>query len=213
MKKVLAFFLLFSLPLVVVPCLDFGSLRFDAGILFIGNAESDSAPSPVVNTIGFTVPLNQPGRIRFQAGVQLFYTLYQMVDGKPLPVEIEVPGETWVSVLGAIFEPKVGVGTTVAETIDISVFVSPTVIMRFPLFTSVGSENDGDLLFQYFLNEVRYFYPGAELSVAWKISPFWSVSVSAKVFYPIYHEWIESARPFWDELFVTGSLGFMFRLW
>ena len=53
-------------------------LRVDAGLLFIGNADPDSAPSPLVQTIGISVPVQEGQAWVLYTGIQVFGVTIQL---------------------------------------------------------------------------------------------------------------------------------------
>ena len=193
-----------------------GIVGIHAGVIFIGNADTDSAPSPTTQMAGITVPIyDSLTKVQVKAGV--FSTLHQVVGGVPLPVEIEVPGQTWVQTLDTYLNLRIGVSIPLSETFKAGIFAGPTLIIRFPIATSAGSEDDGSVTFQYFLDNGRFFYPDVGIYADLDISELWTVSLSLSGLYPIYRLWDstvdESSWPFWHELIITGTITFLIRLW
>ena len=52
--------LLFFIPLTLIPGLDW--MAVDSGLLYLINTEEDSAPSPLLTTVGMSLPFTGAGK-------------------------------------------------------------------------------------------------------------------------------------------------------
>lgn len=204
-------------PLISLEAQSVGTLGLQAGVVFVGNAHEDSAPSPVTQIIGISVPAYDAGLLNISAAIGVFSTLHQLDGGIPRPVEIEVPGQSWVQILDAFFDLQIGMAFSPIESLKLGVFLGPGVLFRFPVATSEGAEADGEEMMRFFLSDWRFLYPEAGAFVHFPLSEIWSAAVSLKGMYPAYRllgaatDSYESE--FWHDLIVSASVTLLFRLW
>ena len=192
---------------------DENALSVEAGLLFVGNAEPDSAPSPVVQTLGLSFAVYEGALALVTTGVHVFGTLNQLVEAVPLPVELEVPGQTWIWVLNGAIELLAGFKLTLGDLAQVGFLVGPSVLLRYPLFASEDAEDDKNAASRYYYDVGRFFYPEAGLFLRWKMSEGLAVSISMRGYFPAYHLWHRSDLPLWHEMLVAARIGFHVRLW
>ena len=192
---------------------DGNAMSVEAGLLFVGNAEPDSAPSPVVQALGLSVTVYEGTFALVTTGVHVFGTLNQLVEAVPLPVELEVPGQTWIWVLNGVIELLGGFKVTLGDLAQVGLLVGPSVLLRYPLLASEGAEDDKNAAIRYYYDVGRFFYPAAGLFLRWEMSEGLAVSVSMRGYLPAYHFWHESGLPLWHEMLVAARIGFHVRLW
>ena len=114
-KKLAVSICLLVLLVGSVGATDGNAMSVEAGLLFVGNAEPDSAPSPVVQALGLSVTVYEGTFALVTTGVHVFGTLNQLVEAVPLPVELEVPGQTWIWVLNGVIELLGGFKVTLGD--------------------------------------------------------------------------------------------------
>ena len=101
--------LLCTLLLAIPPLLSQGLswLGVDAGPMLLLNAEPDSGPSPLLYTLGLSMPIRQTdGGFYWEARYGFFHTRYLYADGKASPAEKEAAGSLWT--LGLDLESSLG---------------------------------------------------------------------------------------------------------
>src|SRR5512133_552825 len=60
-------------------------------VVYLGNTQADSGPSPILQSLGVEAPITQGKWYFLEGGVRLFGLRYQYVasQGRPVPTEIE----------------------------------------------------------------------------------------------------------------------------
>ena len=188
------------------------------GVLWIGNGAGTvdapvGAPSPLLTTYSVTVPLRVSRFFLFVPGIDVFGTRYGFEPGstKAVPVEIEYASGVWE--LGLVISPAVAFDLPLRGGSHLGVFAGTSFVLRAPIV--VWPETATDLrgqVAQYHYGAGRFFYPEAGLYFQWLAFDNLSVALRGKVLFPLFHAWDGESVPFYDQLMVSGAVGFRFLL-
>ncbi len=194
--------------LISFPLAAFSTMEADFGLLWMGNTEVESAPSPLITTVGASVPFPLPGRFGFAADLTLFGQPYLLTDeGRAVPAEIEYRE---VLVLGMALNPYFTFDLFTSEKISLAVLASPSFIFRIPTIAwDSGGENRGDMA-SYLFGSGRYIFPALGVSGVWGWFPRLPITFKLVSFFPLFHLWDGEGLPFRDQLMIQVSFGFLF---
>ncbi len=189
----------------------------DAGILYLGNSDTDSAPSPILRTIGTTVPFFYQSlldELTFVIkGQILFWSGYYYFNGsRALPQEVEAPGEKWNWVLATTIDPRFAFEYSFNHSITAGLDIGLAFLLRFPIISSESSSENSSQILQYFFSNGRFFYPENNLYIIWNVFDNLALSFSLKFMYPIFHLWDTENLPFYDQFILSALIGFMIKI-
>ncbi len=207
MKRILFILVILS---VAIPLSAFNTMEARFGLLWMGNAEEESAPSPLITTAGAAIPFALPGKFGFQADVDLFGQPYLLSEGgRAVPAEIEYRE---VLVLGMMLNPAFTFDLLSQEKISLAAVASPSFILRIPTIAwDEGGDNRGDIA-GYLFGSGRFFFPAVGISGIWNHFPRIPLTFRLMTFFPIFHLWDGEGLPLYDQLMVQLSFGFLFNV-
>jgi hypothetical protein len=208
MRNVVALSALLALMLV---CTAAGAwpgdaLEVDGAMIWIGNADPDSAPSPLLPALGLNFPLVARRRWGFDTGFLLTGLYYEYADGRAIPAELEQRGYAVVAILGdarySYFVPigKVRLGFSAGLLLFLR--------LPIPLFADASADFGQSLV--YLL--ARAAYPETALSVRFPLAPAFDMEIGARAGWPWFHLWDGEPYAFWDQLLVSAVLGLIYKL-
>jgi hypothetical protein len=181
-------------------------VEVDGAILWIGNADPDSAPSPLLPALGLNFPLVARRRWGFDTGFLLTGLYYEYADGRAIPAELEQRGYAVVAILGdarySYFVPigKVRLGFSAGLLLFLR--------LPIPLFADASADFGQSLV--YLL--ARAAYPETALSVRFPLAPAFDMEIGARAGWPWFHLWDGEPYAFWDQLLVSAVLGLIYKL-
>jgi len=179
MRKIAGLIVLLLLCTASAAALDIDSAIGRFGVNILANTVPNSAPSPVLNTLGGAISISFADDfwLFFEPGLDLFWTNYGNYDGRAVPVEYEAGDGNNVFVLGFL------VDLPLLATVRFGELLQPELKKRFALSLSLGpafvlrAGFKGDTtaavadkmlvnqaaVIKYFWTEGRWFYPSAGL--------------------------------------------------
>ncbi len=185
-------------------------MSIEGGVLFIGNSEVRSAPSPIIPTIGVSVPLFFEGSdFYLSPRFLLSWTDYLMSDTRPAPAEVE-NGEHFV--LLAAFDIPFGYRLQVSEKLEIGFLAGISVLVRIPVAYAESYASETGNYVSYFYGSLRFVYPDTEICMKWNATQDIAITLSVRALWPLFHLWDGEMLPFTDQLHVAGLAGLSFRL-
>ncbi len=187
-------------------------IEIDTGLLYLGNSETDSAPSPILRTVGLTVPLLKMNLFTIRTGIDFWGNYYAYNGTRALPQEIEAPGDRWNWVLSTLIDTRFGMEYAFNSTILAGADIGLAFLLRFPIVSSDVAKNDRLALMQYLFGKGRFFYPSNDIYLTWNVYEKFSLSFNLKILYPLFHLWDGESLPFYDQLIVSGLIGFVIKL-
>jgi hypothetical protein len=205
--------MLFFIPLLAVPCLDW--IEVDAGLMVLINTYEDSAPSPFLNTLGVSIPIplvSSDGPLYWDTSLLLFSLHYQYSEGENgglfLPAEIEKADTLWT--LGIILDTRFGYAFSLSERVRLGGAAGLAAVFRLPIVAiEEGGEHQGEA-WSYFL--ARSVYPELELACRWDILKRLGLVFSVRGLFPIFHLWDGEGAPFFDQFIIMANIGFRIYL-
>ncbi len=206
--------LLLFVPLIALPGLDW--IEVDAGLMFLINTHEDSAPSPLLNHLGVSIPISvvsSESPLYWDASFLFFFPLYYQyneTDDAPQfsPAEIERADTLWT--LGIILETRFGYMFTLSERVRLGGAVGLAAVFRLPIIAiEQGGEHQGEA-WSYFL--LRSVYPQLEIACTWDVHDRLGLVFSVRGLFPIFHLWDGESLPFFDQFIIMANLGFRIYL-
>lgn len=185
------------------------------GVAIIDN-EEDSAPSPVLNTLGGGVSLSfrEDFFITLEPGLDLMWTNYEWYDDRrAAPTPSETGGGNNVFVLGLLLDVPVVFSFPIADRFSGAFSVGPAFLFRisFAGDDTAGYEDEMaanlSRVAAYFWQGARWLYPSAALRLNVWLQEGFTFALGARGFLPVFNLWTKDA-PFWDAaiLHVTLSM-------
>jgi hypothetical protein len=209
MKKAAALAALLALMLVgtAADAWPWDTLEIDGAMIWIGNADPDSAPSPLLPALGLNLPLRVQRLWGFDVGFLVTGTYYQYAGGRAIPAEIEHRGYLVPIVLG---DARLSLFVPIGQKVRLGFSAGALVLLRvpIPLFPDASADFGQALL--YLL--ARSVYPETALSVRFPILPAFDLEIGARAAWPWFHLIDGEPYAFWDQLLVSGVLGFIYKL-
>jgi hypothetical protein len=183
------------------------TLELDGAMLWIGNADPDSAPSPLLPALGMNFPLASRRLWALDTGFLVSGAYYEYTGGRAIPAELEQRDFGVPLILG---DARLGLYVPLGKRVRLGLAAGLLLFLRvpIPLFRD-ASASFGSAL-GYLL--ARAFYPETELSVRFPILPAFDLDVKVRAGWPWFHLWDGEPYAFWDQLLVTGMLGVVYKL-
>ena len=186
------------------------NVDINGGIIWIGNAEPEGAPSPLLNTLTVSLPIRFSNYFSFSPEFGFFGTQYGFSDGslKVVPLEREAPDAAWI--LSVLVEPFFTFDLNLSETISIGLLAAPVFLLRVPTVSwGEGTAQLGEIT-AYLYESGRFFYTAAGLSFSWAAHENVSLIARVKSYLPVFHIWDNETYPFHDLMMISGTIGFRF---
>jgi len=185
--------------------IDINGLELESSVFSIVNAVGDSAPDPLVNTIGVSVPFRFMGRYLFRPEIQMFFVSYSYQGGRAVPEDSMFDN---VVVLSLMLNPTFGYEFPLNPTLAWTVEGGLGFLLRSPVFLNGATAGDMALPVTSWLLAGRLFYPNVGTGITWQFSPLFAITLRAQLFYPIFDLW--NNLPWYDELTYGAGLGVRF---
>lgn len=187
-------------------------ISIDTGLIYIGNSDTDSAPSPILRTLGFHIPVFRKNLFVISTGMLFWGNYYAYNGARALPQEMEAPGDLWNWTLASMIDSKFGIEYPFNDTLTAGSDLGLSFLLRFPIVSSKNAGADSISVLKYFFSAGRFFYPETSIYLIWKLSKGWAVSFTATSYYPVFHLWDGGNLPFYDQLLLTGLLSFIIKI-
>jgi hypothetical protein len=184
---------------------DINGLEIESSIFTIVNSVGDSAPDPIVNTVGLSVPFRFMGHFLFRPEAQLFFLSYAYQDGRAVPEDSMFDN---VVVMSIMLNPTFGYEFPINPTLSWSAEGGLGFLLRFPVFLNGTTAGDMALPVTGWLLAGRLFYPDVGSGITWQFSPLFALTLRAQLFFPIFNLWND--LPWYDELTYGAGLGVRF---
>ncbi|MBU0936753.1 MAG: hypothetical protein KKI09_01520 [Spirochaetes bacterium] len=179
MKKLGVFGLICLFYSFSLAALDLDSAVGRFGVAILNNTVPDSAPSPVLNTLGGSIAISfsEGFWLQLEPGLDLLWTNYGNYDGRAVPVEYEAGDGNNVFVLGFLLDlPLVAAfrfGPVLVPELEkrflLSFSLGPAFLLRAGFKGDTTAEVADKMLVnqaavnRYFWEQGRWFYPAAAL--------------------------------------------------
>ena len=209
MKKSRGIIIVLLLVMPLTAALGLSWLEIDVGLLYLLNGDQDSGPSPLLTTLGASIPINRVSRpLVWNTGLHLFGVHYQYASDRATPAELEFADSLWT--LGIMVDSTFGYRFAPGEKIGFGGAAGLAGVFRIPLFpVGGGAEFWGDT-FKYFLS--RFLYTEVMFFLDWAVREKLTLDFSLRILYPVFNLWGGGSLPFYDQLIIKGLIGFRIPL-
>ncbi len=179
------------------------------GILWIGNSDSEGAPSPVLFTAGVGFPVSINKIVYFVPEIDFYGTNYQVTSGgRTVPTEMETANALWV--LGILIDLPFVFKFSFNDNFSGGLSASTMLSFHIP-FGGEGNSSRGDMN-SYFYGKGRFFYLGSGFFLEYKILNILGLHFRSRLFFPFFHIWDGEKLPFYDQMMFSTTVGLRFML-
>lgn len=191
-------------------------LDLSGGLLWLGNAETEGGPSPLLGIWGVGLPLQFTPLFSIEPELSMFGTQYQLTsDGsKAVPTEIEYAHSLWALIL--MLDIPFRFTFHINDTITLGAAAHTAFVFRIPTIgwgdasARTGDPEHRAAIAGYWYQNARFFYPGTGLFFNWKMFDSLGFYVRLLSLFPLFHAWDGEAAPFWDQMCISGRVGVRF---
>lgn len=174
-------------------------------ILEDNGLEGDVAP--ILPSPGFAVALPILSFMRFEPGLDLYFTYYGYSDslGRAVPVAEENRSS---SVFGFMLNLPFDFSFRIAKVVGFHASVGMTADLRLCLLAdeSADAKAEHEQIVQYFWGGARWIYPSASFGFDFPFTDKYYLGVDLRAWYPMYHLWTGEDLPFVENLRVALGL-------
>jgi hypothetical protein len=208
MKKAAALGALLALMLVCTAAgaWPWETLEVEGAMIWIGNVEG--APSPLLPALGLNLPLKVRRHTGFDASFLVTGTRYGYVGGRAIPVEIEYASQ--FGVLAVMGDARFSYFVPIGRKVRLAFGAGLLLFLRIPVPLDPAASEDFGPSLVYLL--ARTVYPETVFSVRFPIMPAFDLEIGARAGWPWFHFLDGEPYAFWDQLLVSGVLGFIYKL-
>ena len=207
-RVIIASLLLFGIPAFAF-ALKISELDINAGLLFIGSSPP-GAPSPLVQTLGISMPIKSDGPFFLEPSIEFFGSYYEVdpITGRTVPAPYE-SGTSFLTI-GSLITLQSGLLYTLSKDIEMGGALGVDFLIRFPFeFQNPSSAtNIGDGV-TYFYSQGRFIYPETRFITRWHVVEGVTLAFTLRGMYPLFHLWDGESLPFYDQLLVGLDIGFV----
>jgi hypothetical protein len=191
-------------------------LDISGGVMWLGNAETEGGPSPLLGVWGVGLPLKFTPLFSIDPALSMFGTQYQLTtDGsKAVPTEIEYASSLWA--LALMLDVPFRFTFHVSDTISLGAGPHLAFLFRIPTIgwgdasARTGDPDHRAAIVAYWYENARFLYPGAGLFFNWKMFENIGFYVRLLSLFPLFHAWDGENARFWDQLHISGRVGVRF---
>jgi hypothetical protein len=209
-KVIVAALLLTGIPALTF-ALSVSELDANVGLLFIGSAPPSGygAPSPLVQTIGVSLPLRSKGPFFLEPSVEFFDTYYEWTGTRAVPTR-EESGIGFFTI-GTLLSLQSGLLYSVSKSIDLGGALGVDFLIRFP-FEFQNTDTDTSDSLMYFYTQGRFIYPETRFITRWHVTDGVTLAFTLRALYPLFHLWDGEGLPFYDQFMTALDIGFVIGL-
>jgi hypothetical protein len=172
--------------------------------LWLGNSDTDSAPSPILSVWGASVKFSlPPENLYFAPEIGFTSVEYFYRDGAALPAEIEYADA--VKTIDIILSAPVLRRFMPAPDFIIHAGTGPAFSFKLPIQT-YGEGSAGDVG-GYFVGKARFIHWEASADFEWGFFDYLAFFVRARLIVPLYRIWDGESKPVYDGLMAGGGVG------
>jgi hypothetical protein len=183
------------------------TVEVDGAILWIGNADPDSAPSPLLPALGLNFPLMVKRRSGFDLGFLVTGLYYEYAGARAIPAELE---QRDFGVLGLLGDARYSYYLPIGPKVRLGFSAGLLVFLRVPV--PLGSDASADFGPSLVYLLARAAYPQTALSVRFPLLPSFDLDFELRAGWPWFHLWDGEPYPFWDQLIASAVLGVVYKL-
>lgn len=194
----------------------FPGIDLSGGMFWIGNAETEGGPSPLLGIWGVGLPITFTPLFSIGPELSMCGTQYQLMsDGeKAVPTEIEYADSLWALFL--LLDVPFRFTFHITDAISLGPSAHTTFIFRIPITgwgeasARTGDPEHRSAISRYFYENARFLYPGTGFFFNWKLSGVLGFHARLLALFPLFHAWDGESAKFWDQLCISGRVGIRF---
>lgn len=184
-------------------------LQFDAGMLYIGNSEPDSAPSPLLPVLGMSFPLLDHPFLLWESSFLIYATDYQYSNDRATPVEVE-HRDFWVP--GLLVDTRFGLDLDITKAFALGIDLGLVLLFRLPVPLFDDITDDWSPITIYFYDQARFLYPETEIFARFAVLKNLQLKVALRAYWPAFNLWTGENLPLADQFMLGMLLGFVYQL-
>lgn len=196
--------------------LDLPGFDLFGGIQWMGNAEEEGGPSPLMGVWGVGLPLEFSRLISLEPELSMFGTQYQLTSGgvKSVPTEIEYAHSLWF--LSLMLDVPLRFTFRINEALALGAGPHLAFLFRIPTIgwgdasARTGDRDHRAAIVAYLYSNVKFLYPGTDLFLSWQFAEKLGFFFRIVSYFPLFHAWDGEAAPFWDQFFLSFRVGVRF---
>ncbi len=210
---VIVFILLAS---AAVSAIQLPGIDLSGGLIWIGNAEEEGGPSPLLGIWGVGLPLQFSPLFSIEPELSMFGTQYQLMsDGiKAVPTEIEYADSLWTLILS--LDVPFRFTFYLNEALSLGPAAHAVFVFRIPMkgwgeaSAQTGDPEHRKAISTYFYSNASFLYPGVGFFFNWKIFESLGFHFRLLSLFPLFHLWDGENAPFWDQMGISARVGVRF---
>lgn len=210
MKRI-CFLYLFLLTAFSSFSLELETINAGSNFYLIFNQTTDNAPYVFNTGLEGGITLGFSDLFAFEPTLG-FYDIYYGLSSsdRPLPVD---QAERRLTVVTLVIDPIFALRFNLFDKARLSLFASPSFFITFPLKTwwDDGNNQTG-YVFSYLYSSLRFFQPMAGVAFSYGITESMLLEIRGKVYIPVFHIWDMEELQFQDQMKVSITLNFKFKL-
>jgi hypothetical protein len=183
------------------------TLEVDGGLVWIGNADPDSAPSPLLPALGLNFPLVVERRWGLDLGFLLTGLYYEYAGGRAIPAELEQRDFGVLAVLGDV---RWSYFVPIGAKVRLGFSAGALVFLRVPVPLGPDASADFGQALVYLL--ARSLYPETGLAVRFPLLPSFDLDFELRAAWPWFHLLDGEPYAFWDQMVASAVLGIVYKL-
>lgn len=192
---------------------DLPGLDLSGGLIWLGNAEFEGGPSPLLGVWGVGLPLRFSPLFSIDPELSMFGTQYQLTtDGsKAVPTEIEYAHSVWALIL--MLDVPFRFTFTVSEAISLGADAHLAFLFKIPTIgwgdasARTGDEAYRSAIVSYWYQNARFLYPGAGMFFRWRMFDNLAFHLRLLSLFPLFHAWDGENAAFWDQMYISARVG------
>ena len=183
------------------------TIEVDGAMIWIGNADPDSAPSPLLPALGLNFPLIAERRRGLDIGFLLTGLYYEYAGGRAIPAELEQRDYGVLAILG---DARYSLFVPIGQRVRLGFSAGLLLFLRLPVPLGADASADFGPSLVYLL--ARTAYPETGLSVRFPLLPAFDLDFKVRAGWPWFHLLDGEPYPFWDQLVLSAVLGVVYKL-
>lgn len=189
---------------------DVSGIEVGSAVLAIRNSVGDSAPEPIVNTLGLSVPFKFQNGLYYRQEISVFFQGYGYQNGRAIPLESMFDS---VIMMAINVNPSFGVdfplmNDTTFGRLTAGAEGGLALITRWPIFFLGKGGADYAIPVSGWFWTGRFLYPNASASLTWQLWSDYALVFRLTGYYPVYNLW--TATEWWDNTMLGLNIGLKF---
>lgn len=196
--------------------LDPESIHPRIGFILINNVVTGEvgAPDALVNTLGVSVsfPFQKNPRLSFDPGLDIYWTKYEWgADLRAHPTELETADAGLV--IGALLDAPVLWRWEISDRFEALLGGGAALAIRATFRTAdSGSAEDIRSIGTWFYQKLRWFYPGAQVRLSYRLQERFTFEFVIRGFLPLFNVLDPDAPSFFDHGMLHAAMGMRIKL-